>query len=115
MHELAITQSVIDVVRERTGGRRVVEVRLCVGALSGFVPASMELCFEIATTGTPLDGARLDFEEPPGRILCRSCGNEQEVSDRLLLCTCGSADVVVLSGDQLHLISVELERETTCA
>ncbi|HEX4471532.1 MAG TPA: hydrogenase maturation nickel metallochaperone HypA [Nocardioides sp.] len=114
MHELAITESVVDLVRDRTGGRRVVAVQLCVGALSGFVPASMQLCFEIATTGTPLQGARLDFTEPPGRISCRVCGTEHDIPDAVLLCPCGSADVVVVSGDELRVVSVELERETTC-
>jgi hydrogenase nickel incorporation protein HypA/HybF len=114
MHELAITQSVVDLVRDRTGGRRVLVVRLCVGALSGFVPASMELCFEIATTGTPLEGARLDFVEPPGRIACRACGSEHDAPDGILLCSCGSADVVVVSGDELRVVSVELEPEPIC-
>ena len=41
MHELAITQSVVDMVVERTAGRRVGLVRLEVGALSGVVPDAM--------------------------------------------------------------------------
>ena len=41
MHELAITQSVVDMVVERTAGRRVGLVRLDVGALSGVVPDAM--------------------------------------------------------------------------
>jgi hydrogenase nickel incorporation protein HypA/HybF len=114
MHELAITQSVVDLVAGRTAGRRVVAVRLRVGALSGFVPAAMELCFDIATAGTPLEGARLDVEQPPGRIMCRTCASEQEVNDGILLCRCGSADVVVVSGEELSVVSVELERETSC-
>jgi hydrogenase nickel incorporation protein HypA/HybF len=115
MHELAITQSVVDLVLERTGGRRVVAVRVRVGALSGFVAESMAFCFELAVTGTALEGARLVIEETLGRISCRSCGTEQEIPDRILLCGCGSADVRIVSGDDLDLVSVELEREPTCA
>jgi hydrogenase nickel incorporation protein HypA/HybF len=115
MHELAITQSLVDLVLERTEGRRVVAVRVRVGALSGFVPESMAFCFELAVAGTALGGARLRIDRTPGRISCRSCGAIQEVPDRILLCACGSADVEVVSGADLDLASVELEREPTCA
>ena len=115
MHELAITQSVVDLVLERTAGRHVVAVRVRVGALSGFVPQAMELCFELAVIGTDAEGARLLVEETPARISCRSCGTEQEIPDRILLCRCGSADVAVLTGDELSVVSVELEKEPSCA
>jgi hydrogenase nickel incorporation protein HypA/HybF len=115
MHELAITQSVVDLVAERTRGRRVVAVQVRVGRLCGFVPASMELCFDLAVAGTPLEGARLVVHETPGRIACRGCGAEHEVPDAILLCPCGSADVEVVSGGELSVASVELERETSCA
>ena len=49
MHELAITQSVVDVVRRRTGDRRVSVVRLQVGRLSGVVPDAMQFCYELVT------------------------------------------------------------------
>ena len=39
MHELAITQSVVDMVVERMAGRRVGTVRVRVGQLSGVVRA----------------------------------------------------------------------------
>ena|SRR5689334_958634 len=115
MHELAITQSVVDLVVQRTTGRRVVSVNVQVGRLSGVVPDSMAFCFDLATVGTALAGARLDIEEAPGRVACRACGREQELPDTLLLCACGSADVEVLSGADLRVVSVELEREPSCA
>jgi hydrogenase nickel incorporation protein HypA/HybF len=115
MHELAITQTVVDLVAERTTGRRVVAVHVRVGTLSGVVPDSMAFCFDLATAGTTLADARLDIEQTPGRISCRTCGTEQELPDALLLCVCGSADVEVLSGDDLRVVSVELEKEASCA
>ena len=38
MHELAITQSVVEAVTERTGSAPVVSVRVRVGRLAGVVP-----------------------------------------------------------------------------
>ena len=59
MHELAITQSVVDMVVERTAGRQVSLVRLEVGGLSGVVPDAMEFCYELLISGTPLEGSTL--------------------------------------------------------
>jgi hydrogenase nickel incorporation protein HypA/HybF len=106
MHELAIAESVVDAVLARTGDQQVTAVRLRIGRLSGVVRDSLEFCFELATAGTPLEGATLEVEEPPGRLHCRTCGDESPRDDLILLCECGSADVEVVSGRELEIISV---------
>ena len=72
MHELAITQGVVDTITERTSGARVTLVRLDIGKLSGVVPDAVAFCFELVADGTPLHAARLEINEPPGRAHCRS-------------------------------------------
>jgi hydrogenase nickel incorporation protein HypA/HybF len=108
MHELAITQSVVETVTERTGATPVATVRLRVGRLSGVVPDAMRFCFELVAAGTPLEGAELEFEQPDGRGRCRTCGAEFVLADPILLCDCGSADVEVLAGRELAVASVVL-------
>ena len=108
MHELAITQSVVEAVTERTGSAPVTSVRLRVGRLAGIVPDAMRFCFELVTAGTPLEGAALEFEQPEGRGRCRTCGAEFVLADLILLCDCGSADVEVLAGRELAVASVVL-------
>jgi hydrogenase nickel incorporation protein HypA/HybF len=108
MLELSITQSVIDTVVERTHGAQVTAVHLTIGRLSGVVPDSVRFCFELIADGTPLQGARLDIEEPVGRASCRGCGQQFELRELILLCPCGSADVSVEDGQQLALTSVEV-------
>ncbi|MBA3720633.1 MAG: hydrogenase maturation nickel metallochaperone HypA [Nocardioidaceae bacterium] len=73
MHELAITQGVVDAVTARTGTARVAAVTVRVGRLSGVVPDAMRFCFDLVTESTPLAGARLDIEQPEGRARCRDC------------------------------------------
>ncbi len=114
MHELAITQSVVDMVVERTAGRRVASVQVRVGKLSGVVADAMRFCFDLATVDTPLEGAELEIEAVPGQASCRTCGSEFEVSDLILLCHCGSADVRIIAGDELLVTSVEMVEES-CA
>ncbi len=108
MHELAITQGVVDAVTERTGSAPVAVVRVRVGRLAGVVPDAMRFCFELVTAGTPLEGAELEFEQPEGRARCRTCGEHFALPDLVLLCGCGSADVEVLAGRELGVASVVL-------
>jgi hydrogenase nickel incorporation protein HypA/HybF len=108
MHELAIAESVVSTVLERTEGRRVTLVRLRVGRLAGVVPDALTFCFDVATTGTALEGAALELVEELGRAHCRTCAGDFELTDAFLLCPCGSADVEVLSGRELSVTSVEV-------
>jgi hydrogenase nickel incorporation protein HypA/HybF len=108
VHELSITQSVVDAVLDHVRDARIVAVHLRVGRLSGVVPDAMRFCFEAVTEGTPLDGARLEIEEPSGAAHCRSCGADFDVDDLILLCACGSADVEVTAGRDLTVASVEV-------
>ena len=114
MHELAITQSVVEMVAERTAGRQVACVRLDVGALSGVVPDAMQFCYELIISGTSLEGSTLVIEQTPGRAHCRTCGQDFLLDSLILLCRCGSAEVDLVAGRELRVLSVELEAES-CA
>lgn len=108
MHEMAITQSVVDAVCEHAAGRRVHSVKLEVGALCAIAPDSMLFCFDLVTQGTVADGARLDLDIQPGAAQCRSCGAQFDLPDLILLCPCGSADVKVTAGRELRILSMEV-------
>ena len=106
MHELAITEGVVDAVTGRLPGARITCVRLEIGALSGVVADSVRFCFDLVTEGTSLQGARLEITEPAGRCQCRTCGGEFQPDGPILLCPCGSADIAVVSGQDLRITSV---------
>ena len=108
MHELAITQGIVDTVLERTGTARVAKVNIRVGRLSGVLPDALTFCFELVTAGTSLQDAVLEIEQPEGRARCRTCSSNFVLPDLILLCPCGSADVEVLAGRELAIASVEL-------
>ena len=108
MHELSITRNVVSIVSERAQGQKVLRVTLEVGRLSGMFSEAIRFCFDICAKGTPLEGARLVIDEPPGRLHCRTCQVDQGTDDLILLCTCGSADVEVTAGRELALLSVEV-------
>jgi len=105
---MAITQSVVDAVCVHAAGRRVHSVRVEVGALCAVLPDSMQFCFGLASEGTIADGARLDLDVRPGTARCRTCGQEFALADLILLCPCGSADVEVIAGRDLKILSMEV-------
>ncbi len=108
MHELAIAESVVEAVLDKTGDHRVTIVRLTIGRLAGVVPEALRFSFELVTMGTPLEGAMLEIEQPAGEAHCRACGQEFALPDLVLLCPCGSADVEVVAGQELLVSSVEV-------
>jgi hydrogenase nickel incorporation protein HypA/HybF len=108
VHELAIAESVVDTVTRRLPDATITCVRLEIGALSGVVADSIRFCFDLATEGTGLAGARLEITEPPARCQCRTCGAGFEPDPPIVLCPCGSADVAVLGGEELRILSVQV-------
>lgn len=108
MHELSVTQSIVDAVVERMGDATVTGVCLEVGRLSGVVPDAVRFCFDVVCAGTTLEGARLVIVEPPGRARCRDCAGEFGLDYPIPLCPCGSANVEITQGRQLRITSVEV-------
>ena len=108
MHELAIAESVVGTVTERLPGTKVTRVHLEIGVLSGVVPDSIQFCFDLATEGTALEGAELTITEHPAQCRCRDCGTEFRPEGTILLCPCGSADIAVLGGEELKIVSVSV-------
>lgn len=111
MHELAITQCVVEAVVERVGPDRVTMVRLEIGALSGVEVDAVRFCFDVVARGTSVEGARLEIDEPAGEGHCRRCAARFPVTDPLAVCDCGSVDVRISSGDQLRVREVEVARD----
>lgn len=108
MHELAIAEGLVDAVRQRLPGQRITCVRLEIGALSGVVADSVRFCFDLVTEGTTLEGARLEIAQPPAVCHCRVCGTDFEPDGPFALCPCGSAEVTVLTGQDLTITSVQV-------
>jgi hydrogenase nickel incorporation protein HypA/HybF len=108
MHELAITENLLAAVTERLPDVTITSVRLEIGALSGVVADSVRFCFDLVTKGTNLEGASLEILQAPARAKCHGCGAEFEPEEPIALCLCGSADVAVLSGADLRVISVQV-------
>jgi hydrogenase nickel incorporation protein HypA/HybF len=109
LHELAITQSIIEAVCELAGSARVIRVQLEIGMLSGVIADSVHFCFDVCAQATVLEGAMLEINEITARARCGECNAEFLVENALPLCACGSANVEILAGNELRIKEVELE------
>jgi len=114
MHELAICQSLMDQVENiaiERDAQIVVSIVLGVGPLSGVEAQLLRNAYPIASAGTIAEHAELIIENLPVRVNCSQCGMESDALPNKLNCKrCGDWRTTLISGDELILMSVELEK-----
>ncbi|MCP4230388.1 MAG: hydrogenase maturation nickel metallochaperone HypA [bacterium] len=115
MHELDVTQSIVDALLEEMAQRNldgITVVNMRCGRLTTFVPDSIRFYYESLTEGTKLEGSALNIEDVPVEGKCNACGAKLELADPVFLCAkCGSPDLEVVSGRELEITSIEVEEE----
>lgn len=108
MHELAITQTIIDTVAQQAQGATVRRVVLEIGQLAAILPDSIQFCFDVCAQGTLLAGATLEIIEIPGRGRCRRCGHEMPLDMPYGVCdACDSLDIDIITGQSLVIKTME--------
>jgi hydrogenase nickel incorporation protein HypA/HybF len=116
MHELSICQGLMRQVQQvaaDNNARSVEKILLRVGGLSGVEPSLLQHAFEIARAGTIAAEAELEIEGGPIVVKCRECGASSAAKANRLLCEyCGEWRVNVVEGEELLLLSVEIERNS---
>jgi hydrogenase nickel incorporation protein HypA/HybF len=110
MHEMSITQGIIDICEQCAGGRRVLSLEVEIGDLSGVVPEAIEFCFEACSRGTLLECARLDILRVPGRGHCLECGADMLLTTAFDACrSCGGYRVSIEAGEEMRVKEIEVE------
>lgn len=113
MHELGITQSIVEIA-EKTAreqqATKVLSVTVDIGELSGVIPDAVEFCFEACSAGTLLEGSRLVINTIPGLGRCEACRAEVKLDNLTFACpACGSYAVQRTQGEELSIKEVEIE------
>ena len=111
MHELPITQSILDIALRHAGdAKNVTKINLVIGDLSSVVGDSVSFYWDILSKDTIADGAILHFERIKTRFLCTACQNEYESEAKEFNCpNCESDQVKILTGKEFQVESIEVE------
>lgn len=114
MHELAVTESILDIALRhgrQNGASKITHLQLVIGQLSSFVDDSIRFYWDIVAQGTLAEGAKLSFQRIPAEMQCLSCQQAYSPTAEVLACpACGSVRVKVLKGDEFYLESIEIEK-----
>jgi hydrogenase nickel incorporation protein HypA/HybF len=110
MHELSVTQSILDIVLQHANGRKVQQVNLVIGQFSSIVDDSVQFYWEIIAEDTLAAEAKLHFERIPGEMTCKSCGHIFHPGSETFLCpSCESSTVWVSRGREFQVDSIDVE------
>lgn len=114
MHELAICQSLmeqVEVIAMERDAQSVTSIVIGMGPLSGVEAQLLKNAYPIASAGTIAEDAELVIEHLPIKVKCTQCGSESDALPNKLICKqCGDWRTTLISGDELMLMSVELEK-----
>ena len=125
MHEMPLTQSLLNLALKNAGGQRITDIYLEVGRMSVVVPESVEVFFDYLSQETLAEGATLHFDIKPIEMTCLDCGELQDLSEWLderphivmqkafaRACTCGSKNLRVTGGVKFGLVSIDVEADS---
>jgi hydrogenase nickel incorporation protein HypA/HybF len=113
MHELAITQSMLDLVlkqAEEAEAEKVGKINLVIGEMTGVVGRCVQFYFDFLSKGTPAEGAALNFKVIPTTARCRDCHEEFKLGEFDWTCPhCQSNNIEITGGKELFVESIEVE------
>lgn len=113
MHELAITEGIMEAAlpaAKEAGAKKILEIRLKIGELSGVIPECIQEYFDIISKDTIAQDAKLIFEKIPITIRCKSCDFEGEIEKKSRTCPkCNSNDFSIIAGREYFVDNLKVE------
>jgi len=110
MHELSVTQSVLDITIKNAGTRKIKQINLVIGQFSSIVDDSVQFYWDILSKDTSAEGSLLHFERIPGEMTCQNCGSVFRPTDEAFDCpSCSSPFVKITKGEEFRVDSIDVE------
>ncbi len=112
MHELGIAEEILGIVlaeAERNGAKKVSTIRLRGGGGRAIAPEQLTFSFDHIAHTTPAEGAALEIEEVPVRVVCAACGETESRSFAWECPKCRGYEISVQGGDALEIVSIDIE------
>jgi hydrogenase nickel incorporation protein HypA/HybF len=108
MHELSVTESILEIALRHGGEQRITDLRLVIGELSTLIDESVQFYWDIVSEGTPAAGATLHFRRVPAQLTCQACGHSYSPREALPCPACDSEDIRIVSGEEFYLEEIEV-------
>lgn len=114
MHELAITQNILDIVlneAKTAQANKITKINLVIGELSGTVSDCVQFYFDFLKKGNAAEEATIDFKLMPTELRCRDCLTSFNPKDSAWVCpNCQGTRLEVISGRECYVESIEVEQ-----
>jgi len=115
MHEFSIVDSLLHLAEEhaaKNNANKVTKLEIKIGVLSGVEPDLLKTAFETFKEGTICENAEFIMKIQPVTVKCKSCGFEGELKKDEYLCPrCQSEELKITDGEDMYLMSLELESD----
>jgi len=119
MHELSIAMSIVDLAQEEAERRdvRIDAVHLDLGPLSGVVAEALLFSYEVACSGTRLEGSKLVIRNVPIEVYCAVCKTQRRLQSMQWFCCpeCSTPTAEVIHGRELVVTCLEVRDECRTA
>ena len=113
MHELSVTQSMMDIVLQQAkdaDAKKVTRINLVIGEMSGVVSDCVQFYFDFLKKGNAAENAVLNFKLIPVELKCRNCSVVFNPGESAWECvSCQSKDLEVVRGQESYVESIEVE------
>ena len=115
MHELSVTESVLNIVLKHASANHAVKVMcisLKIGELTDLVGECIQQYFDYLSKDTIAEGAILNIERSPVVFQCKDCNTTFHVSLKdsgSIVCSqCSGAKVALVSGREFYIQHIEV-------
>ena len=110
MHELSVTQSILDIALKNSGARKITQINLVIGQFSSIVDDSVQFYWDVISKDTAAEGAHLHFDRIPGEMTCQQCGHVFHPTGDTFNCpSCAGPYVKITKGEEFQVESIDVE------
>ena len=115
MHELQVTERILDVVLKHASGHdvsKIAVIHLRIGELSDLEDEWLQRYFDYLSKDTLAANARLEIEKAPIVMRCESCASSMEVKkdelQKIVCADCGESRFRLVSGREYFVKNIEV-------
>jgi hydrogenase nickel incorporation protein HypA/HybF len=113
MHEMAISESIVGILKDESRRQRyarVRRVRLEIGPLAGIETEALRFSFDVVAKGTLAEDAVLEIIPTQAEAWCLPCARTVPIRQRYDACPdCGGHQLQVTAGDEMRIKDLEVE------